>query len=122
MEEIGDGYFFDLLSRSVFQKSGSDKSYFVMHDLINDLAQLISGKVCIQLKDGKMNEIPEKLHHLSYFRSEYDRFERFEILNEVNSLRTFLPLNWEIWPREDKVSKGRYPRSSRYVLEFRLSA
>ncbi|RVW24522.1 putative disease resistance protein [Vitis vinifera] len=65
-----------------------------MHDLINDLAQLISGKVCIQLKDGKMNEIPEKLHHLSYFRSEYDRFERFEILNEVNSLRTFLPLNW----------------------------
>ena len=96
MEEIGDGYFFDLLSRSVFQKSGSDKSYFVMHDLINDLAQLISGKICVQLKDSKMNEIPEKLRHLSYFRSEYDRFERFEILNEVNSLRTFLPLNWEI--------------------------
>ncbi|KAJ9687397.1 hypothetical protein PVL29_016047 [Vitis rotundifolia] len=121
MEEIGDGYFYDLLSRSFFQKSGSNKSYFVMHDLMNDLAQLISGKVCVQLKDGKMNEIPEKLRHLSYFRSEYDRFERFEILNEVNSLRTFLPLNLEIWPREDKVSKRTYPRSSRYVFEFRLS-
>ncbi|XP_034701290.1 putative disease resistance RPP13-like protein 1 isoform X1 [Vitis riparia] len=121
MEEIGDGYFYDLLSRSFFQKSGSNKSYFVMHDLMNDLAQLISGKVCVQLKDSKMNEIPEKLRHLSYFRSEYDRFERFEILNEVNSLRTFLPLNLEIWPREDKVSKRIYPYGSRYVFEFRLS-
>ncbi|KAL6329431.1 hypothetical protein AAG906_020864 [Vitis piasezkii] len=121
MEEIGDGYFYDLLSRSFFQKSGSNKSYFVMHDLMNDLAQLISGKVCVQLKDSKMNEIPEKLRHLSYFRSEYDRFERFEILNEVNSLRTFLPLNLEIWPREDKVSKRTYPYGSRYVFEFRLS-
>ncbi|XP_034701291.1 putative disease resistance RPP13-like protein 1 isoform X2 [Vitis riparia] len=114
MEEIGDGYFYDLLSRSFFQKSGSNKSYFVMHDLMNDLAQLISGKVCVQLKDSKMNEIPEKLRHLSYFRSEYDRFERFEILNEVNSLRTFLPLNLEIWPREDKVSKRIYPYGSRH--------
>uniref|UniRef100_F6H948 Disease resistance RPP13-like protein 1 n=1 Tax=Vitis vinifera TaxID=29760 RepID=F6H948_VITVI len=116
MEEIGDGYFYDLLSRSFFQKSGSNKSYFVMHDLMNDLAQLISGKVCVQLKDSKMNEIPEKLRHLSYFRSEYDRFERFEILNEVNSLRTFLPLNLEIWPREDKVSKRTYP----YVQYLRV--
>ncbi|CBI23827.3 unnamed protein product, partial [Vitis vinifera] len=82
MEEVGDGYFYDLLSRSFFQKSSTQKSYFVMHDLINDLAQLVSGKFCVQLKDGKMNEILEKLRHLSYFRSEYDHFERFETLNE----------------------------------------
>ncbi|CBI23837.3 unnamed protein product, partial [Vitis vinifera] len=96
MEEVGDGYFYDLLSRSFFQKSGSHKSYFVMHDLINDLAQLISGKVCVQLNDGEMNEIPKKLRYLSYFRSEYDSFERFETLSEVNGLRTFLPLNLEL--------------------------
>ncbi|CBI23819.3 unnamed protein product, partial [Vitis vinifera] len=109
MEEVGDGYFYDLLSRSFFQKSNSHKSYFVMHDLINDLAQLVSGKFCVQLKDGKMNGILEKLRHLSYFRSEYDQFERFETLNEVNGLRTFFPLNLRTWPREDKVSKIRYP-------------
>nr|CAN81564.1 hypothetical protein VITISV_002475 [Vitis vinifera] len=28
MEEVGDGYFYDLLSRSFFQKSNSHKSYF----------------------------------------------------------------------------------------------
>ncbi|KAJ9687394.1 hypothetical protein PVL29_016044 [Vitis rotundifolia] len=121
MEEVGDGYFYDLLSRSFFQKSGSHKSYFVMHDLINDLAQLISGKVCVQLNDGEMNEIPEKLRHLSYFRSEYDSFERFETLGEVNGLRTFLPLNLEVWSRDDKVSKNRYPSGSRLVVELHLS-
>ncbi|KAJ9687389.1 hypothetical protein PVL29_016039 [Vitis rotundifolia] len=106
MEEVGDGYFYDLLSRSFFQKSGSHKSYFVMHDLINDLAQLI----------------PEKfLRHLSYFRSEYDSFERFETLGEVNGLRTFLPLNLEVWSRADKVSKNRYPSGSRLVVELHLS-
>ncbi|CBI23876.3 unnamed protein product, partial [Vitis vinifera] len=67
MEKVGDGYFYGLVSRSFFQKSSSHKSYFVMHDLINDLAQLVSGKFCVQLKDGKMNEIPEKFRHLSYF-------------------------------------------------------
>ncbi|KAL6329445.1 hypothetical protein AAG906_020878 [Vitis piasezkii] len=121
MEEVGDGYFYDLLSRSFFQKSGSHKSYFVMHDLINDLAQLISGKVCVQLNDGEMNEILEKLRHLSYFRSEYDSFERFETLSEVNGLWTFLPLNLEVWSRDDKVSKNRYPSGSRLVVELHLS-
>ncbi|WKA00243.1 hypothetical protein VitviT2T_018622 [Vitis vinifera] len=121
MEEVGDGYFYDLLSRSFFQKSNSHKSYFVMHDLIHDLAQLVSGKFCVQLKDGKMNEILEKLRHLSYFRSEYDPFERFETLNEVNGLRTFFPLNLITWPRFDKVSNNRNPNAVRYVVDFRLS-
>ena len=35
-EEIGEEYFNDLVSRSFFQRS--NKSHFLMHDLINDLA------------------------------------------------------------------------------------
>ena len=121
MEEVGDGYFLDLVSRSFFQKSSIRKSYFVMHDLINDLAQLVSGKFIAQLKDHKINEIPEKLRHLSYLRSEYDHFERFRTLNEVSGLRTFLSLDLWILPRQDKVSKERYPRLFTYILDFRLS-
>ncbi|KAL6312094.1 hypothetical protein AAG906_015514 [Vitis piasezkii] len=122
MEEVGDGYFYELLSRSFFQKSGGGKSYFVMHHLFNNLAQLVSGKFCVQLKDGNMNEIPENLRHLSYFISEYDCFERFQTLSEVNGLRTFLPiLNLEIWPRDDKAAKNRYPSGSRLVVELHLS-
>ncbi|XP_034701530.1 putative disease resistance RPP13-like protein 1 [Vitis riparia] len=122
MEEVGDGYFYDLLSRSFFQKFNSQrKSYFVMHDLINDLAQLVFGKFCVQLKDGKMNEILEKLRHLSYFRSEYDPFERFETLNEVNGLRTFFPLNLRTWPRWDKASKNTKPSITWHGVDFQLS-
>ncbi|WKA00191.1 hypothetical protein VitviT2T_018575 [Vitis vinifera] len=124
MEKVGDGYFYGLVSRSFFQKSSSHKSYFVMHDLINDLAQLVSGKFCVQLKDGKMNEIPEKFRHLSYFISEYDLFERFETLTNVNGLRTFLPLTLGYSPRYhlmDKVSKSRGPCNYGYSPWFRLS-
>ncbi|KAL6312088.1 hypothetical protein AAG906_015484 [Vitis piasezkii] len=114
MEEVGDGYFYDLLSRSFFQKSGSHKSYFVMHDLISDLARFVSGKVCVHLKDDKINEIPEKLRHSSYFRGEYDSFERFDTLSEVHCLRTFLPLDLRTRHRFDKVSKSRNPVNGRY--------
>ncbi|KAJ9687339.1 hypothetical protein PVL29_016003 [Vitis rotundifolia] len=124
MEKVGDGYFYDLVSRSFFQKSSSHKSYFVMHDLINDLAQLVSGKFCVQLKDGKTNEILEKFRHLSYFISECDLFERFETLTNVNGLRTFLPLNLGYLPRYhlmDKASKQMHPCSYHYLPRFPLS-
>ena len=121
IEKVGEGYFHGLLSRSFFQNFGSHKSYFIMHDLINDLALVVSGKFCVQLKDGNIKEIPEKLRHLSYFRTEYDRFERFETLNDVSGLRTFLPLHSRTLPRLDKVSKNRYLSNSLRGVEFRLS-
>lgn len=92
MEELGDQYFEELLSRSLFEKSRSSKSCFVMHDFINDLAQLISGEFCIRLESSEADEILEKARHLSYFRSECDALERFETLVEVKCLRSFLPL------------------------------
>ena len=85
------------------------------------MAQLVSEKFCAQLKDHKINEIPEKLRHLSYLGSEYDHFERFRTLNEVSGLRTFLSLDLWILPRKDKISKDRYPRIFSYCLDFHLS-
>ena len=121
MKKVGEGYFHGLLSRSFFQNSGSHKSYFIMHDLINDLAQVVSRKFCVQLKDGNIKEIPEKLRHLSYFRSECDRSERFETLDDISGLRTFLPLHLETLPRLNKVSKNRDLRIYRMFVGFRLS-
>ena len=43
MENISESYFNDLLSKSFFQKCiRGEKSCFVMHDLIHELAQHVS--------------------------------------------------------------------------------
>lgn len=90
MEEVGDEYFNELLSRSIFQKSSSHKSSYVMHDLISDLAQYVSGEFCLRLEDDSLCSIPVKARHFSYIRSDYDAYGKFKLLNESRCLRTFL--------------------------------
>lgn len=51
MEDLGYKYFRDLLSRLIFQKPGNNSSKFSMHDLVNDLAQWVSGQTNFQLED-----------------------------------------------------------------------
>ncbi|XP_034703140.1 putative disease resistance protein At3g14460 [Vitis riparia] len=93
MEEVGEACFHNLLSRSFFQQSARNKSLFVMHDLIHDLAQFISEKDCFRLEVGKQNHISKRARHLSYIREEFDVSKKFDPLYETNNLRTFLPLD-----------------------------
>ncbi|KAH6759784.1 hypothetical protein C2S51_016733 [Perilla frutescens var. frutescens] len=95
MEEVGEEHFSELLSRSFFQESTQDKTRYVMHDLLNDLAHSVSRKICIHLDDNwknRQHESFEKVRHFSCFRSKYDVYRKFESLNEAKRLRTFLPL------------------------------
>ncbi|KAF5445287.1 hypothetical protein F2P56_034349, partial [Juglans regia] len=52
MEDLGFEYFRSLLSRSFFQQSRINESQFVMHDLINDLAQSVASDTCFRMEDG----------------------------------------------------------------------
>ena len=52
MEDVGHEYFQELLSASLFQKSSSNRSLYVMHDLINDLAQWVAGESCFKLDNN----------------------------------------------------------------------
>lgn len=95
-EELGLEYFNELLSRSFFQRSSDRDGYFVMHDLINDLAQFVAGGTCYRL-DEKMDtnleyKIPPKARHGSFLRHEYEVFRKFKAFSEVRGLRTFLPM------------------------------
>ncbi|KAG7942220.1 hypothetical protein I3843_16G090200 [Carya illinoinensis] len=67
-----------------------------MHDLINDLAQLVAGDTCFRMEDrvggNKQESIPIKARHLSYLGSQYEVAKRFEVFSKLTSLRTFLPL------------------------------
>ena len=80
MEEIGEQYFDDLVSRSFFQRSSSNQSYFVMHDLVNDLAIFISREFCFKLENNESCVITRKTRHLSYAKTEYDGFKNLGCL------------------------------------------
>ncbi|KAL4600746.1 hypothetical protein ACB092_11G220900 [Castanea dentata] len=92
MEEIGEQYVDELLSRSFFQRSNNDELCFIMHDLFNDLAKFISREFCFRLDIDNSCEITKKLRHLSYFRTKFDVPKKFEVFYEAKNLRTFLGL------------------------------
>ncbi|GMY22691.1 putative disease resistance RPP13-like protein 1 [Fagus crenata] len=103
MEEIGEWYFDDLVSRSFFQQSSIYRSSFIMHDLVNDLAKFISGEFCFRLEIDESCEINLKTRHFSYVRTEFDAFKKFKVSHEARDLRTFfgLDLSPRAWVRNN---------------------
>ncbi|GKU86112.1 hypothetical protein SLEP1_g681 [Rubroshorea leprosula] len=89
----GDECFSELLSRGLFQQSSNNQSYFVMHDLVHDLAEYVAGETCCNLENMIQSE---KM--------------------EPNNLRTFLVLarDWERFPvdgfYQKFIQKLRCPR------------
>ncbi|KAK7314132.1 hypothetical protein VNO77_39344 [Canavalia gladiata] len=95
MEEVGEQYFDDLLSRSFFQQLSGDEIYFVMHDLLNDLAKYVCGNICFRLEVEEAHSISKMTRHFSFsLATNYHKyFEGFESLYDAIRLRTFLPVN-----------------------------
>ncbi|KAJ0724439.1 hypothetical protein HanPI659440_Chr12g0447691 [Helianthus annuus] len=83
-ERFGQKCFDELLSRSFFQPALNNKSLFVMHDLMNDLATSVSGEFFLRLKNEMDKDIRkealEKYHHMSFVQEEYVAYQQFEVL------------------------------------------
>ncbi|KAK5794906.1 hypothetical protein PVK06_036159 [Gossypium arboreum] len=90
IHDLGHKYFNDLVSRSLLQVCVNNNSRFVMHDLINDLAQSVAGEVCFKIEGSQ--QISKHARHLSYIAEEYDGTKKFKGIYEAQHLRTFLPL------------------------------
>ncbi|KAH7576049.1 hypothetical protein JRO89_XS02G0282200 [Xanthoceras sorbifolium] len=96
MEDLGDSYFRELQSRSFFQQSStgsSDTSRYVMHDLINDLAQWVAGEFLLRMENvvegdnNRERKISKNLRHLSYIgHGRCDGIKTFEAFYGVKSL------------------------------------
>ncbi|KAB2059937.1 hypothetical protein ES319_A11G342200v1 [Gossypium barbadense] len=99
VKDIGNQYFQDLVSRSFFQISSKDESRFVMHDLINDLAQVVAGDICSKLESDKQQKFSHRTRHSSYIAGSYDTVKKFEAFDQVNSIRTFLPIRLSRYSR-----------------------
>ncbi|PSS24445.1 Disease resistance RPP13-like protein [Actinidia chinensis var. chinensis] len=91
LEKVGDEYFHELLSRSFFQQASGSKSSFVMHDLVHDLAQVVSGQFIVRLDQDKLRDICTKVRHVSYVQEKYNGLEKFQAIENSRQLRTFLP-------------------------------
>lgn len=65
LEDLGSGYFHDLVSRSIFQHSNSDSSKFVIHDLVHDLAQSVLGETSFMLEEA--NHKSKRLERVRHF-------------------------------------------------------
>ncbi|KAL0451776.1 UNVERIFIED_CONTAM: putative disease resistance protein [Sesamum latifolium] len=109
LEDLGSRYFEELVSRSFFLLSGTNKSCFVMHALINDLACHVAGRICIRLQEDFNDEEQQKVsayaRHLSFTQCRYAISQKFEYLHEVSGLRTFLPL--PVDPSEESFISNR---------------
>ncbi|PRQ54918.1 putative P-loop containing nucleoside triphosphate hydrolase, leucine-rich repeat domain, L [Rosa chinensis] len=93
MEQVGEGYFDTLISRSFFQLSSAhNQSIFTMHDLINDLAKFVLGEFCVRLEDYDSLEFPNKIRHLSYLKTGVHEFEYLGCLLGTKNLHTLLAL------------------------------
>ncbi|KAH0716411.1 hypothetical protein KY284_009316 [Solanum tuberosum] len=94
IQDSGNQYFLELRSRSLFERvpnpSQGNIETFLMHDLVNDLAQIASSKLCIRLEESQGSRMLEKSQHLSYSMG-YGDFEKLRPLDKLEQLRTLLP-------------------------------
>ncbi|XP_077239340.1 putative disease resistance protein RGA3 isoform X1 [Tasmannia lanceolata] len=91
LEDIGGEIFDDLLLKSFFQCIHQGvflgTSIYMMHDLMHDLAESVSGDECCRMEDGMPRSIPEMARHLSWTDIKEGSMS-LEALSKFKRLRT----------------------------------
>ncbi|KAH0747620.1 hypothetical protein KY285_009277 [Solanum tuberosum] len=105
----GNQYFLELRSRSLFEMVSESSEWnsekFLMHDLVNDLAQIASSNLCIRLEDNKGSHMLEQCRHMSYSIGEDGDFEKLKPLYKSEQLRTLLPINIQLYYYNIQLSR-----------------
>ncbi|KAL5562777.1 hypothetical protein UlMin_032524, partial [Ulmus minor] len=91
LEDVGEMYLKELLSRGFFQdveRAGFDESiyFFYMHDLIHDLAQLMSQNECSTIRSPTIN-VSERVQHLLVT---YSFGEELACLDKMKRVQTMI--------------------------------
>ncbi|PHU04006.1 hypothetical protein BC332_29257 [Capsicum chinense] len=94
-QDLGNRYLDELRSRSLFERvpnpSQGNTEEFLMHDLVNDLAQIASSKLCVRLEECQGSHMLEQSRHISYSMGDDVDFEKLKLLIKSEQLRTLLP-------------------------------
>ncbi|CAL5029957.1 unnamed protein product [Urochloa decumbens] len=98
VEETGRQYLYRLVDLGFFKKDGS---HYIMHDLMHELAKMVSSNECATIDGLKSNTTPPTIRHLSIITYAYDevkqndfpvdKFEReLQKLGSLEKLRTLM--------------------------------
>ncbi|KAL6840869.1 hypothetical protein ACP4OV_029395 [Aristida adscensionis] len=100
LEDIGKDYVNQLVSGSFFQLVSDiySGSWYIMHDLVHDLAESLSGEDCFRLEDDNETEIPSSVRHLSIRIESLKKHKK--IICKLHHLRTIICID----PLIDDVS------------------
>ncbi|CAL0329413.1 unnamed protein product [Lupinus luteus] len=90
IEDVGDEYFSELVSRTFFQPSTRDKSCYVMHDLVNDLAKFVSGTFLVRLEGKSCSMVDERTRYLSHIIAHPPVY--IDSVRKATRLRTLLQM------------------------------
>ncbi|KAG0519941.1 hypothetical protein BDA96_08G030200 [Sorghum bicolor] len=90
LEDVGMDYFNDMVSGSLFQIVSERYSvpYYIMHDILHDLAESLSREDCFRLEEDNVTEIPCTVRHLS-IRIESIQNHK-QIIHKLYHLRTVI--------------------------------
>ncbi|RYR75083.1 hypothetical protein Ahy_A02g009780 isoform G [Arachis hypogaea] len=119
LEEVGCECFDHLASRLFFKRVQYGDKYFVMHDLMHDLATFLAGDLYYRFSElGEKEEMSILTHHLSY---DHSIPKKTCSSSKIESLRTLLYINHRAGFLKahtmlpcDMLSKNKYLR----VLSF----
>uniref|UniRef100_A0A453FPB2 Uncharacterized protein n=1 Tax=Aegilops tauschii subsp. strangulata TaxID=200361 RepID=A0A453FPB2_AEGTS len=100
MVDVGKDYLNEMVSGSFLQPFSDRfvKTYYIMHDLVHDLAELLSKEDCFRLEDDKVAEIPCTVRHLSVRVKSMKQHQRS--ICKLHHLRTVICID----PLTDDVS------------------
>ena len=88
LQDIGSQYFLELVNRSFFQKF---RGAYVIHDLMHDMAQLVSKDECFIVKNlSDLEEVPQSVRHLSILPITNVKCSNLLSLGKCTKLRTLL--------------------------------
>ncbi|KAJ3684089.1 hypothetical protein LUZ61_013253 [Rhynchospora tenuis] len=83
-EDIGEDYFNILLRKSFFEVSKEEEGYYIMHDLIHELATNVSEGECCRIgPNDKLPYIPSTVRHVSVHESEIQMVSHLENIRSL---------------------------------------
>ncbi|XP_068329245.1 disease resistance protein RGA2-like [Pyrus communis] len=112
LEDVAFEYYRELLCRSFFQEEKTDEFGIIrsckMHDLMNELAILVSGVGSVVVDINRKN-FHEKLRHVSFnFDIDLSKWEVPTSLLKASKIRTFLFLRQQSWNDHQSSSRNAF--------------